>query len=353
MVGDELVQIDRVPDQPDADVSLKGFGGQRISLFDTSPQVHPINQSVYKVKVEGPGAVFPPNGLPVLHLTMRNDDGGPGFRSDSRLHFTAPEDGEYVLHLRDVRGIEGADFAYRLTVRDDTPDFTLTAMPGNPNVPRGGRIPVEVTANRTLGYDGPIEIKVKGLPTGITAEGTAIGAGQGSATLIFKAAPDAPLTGSAAPFKIEGRAKISGREVVRVADDYMPLRVASVMPPPDVVVSAEPKEIAIEPGKTVTVTLHVDRMNGFAGRVPCNVRNLPPGVVVDNVGLNGVLVTEDQTSRTFTLRAEDWAWPLDQPIYVVAEVESNSSTTHASTPLLLKVRSKQMASAGTTPPAKP
>ena len=353
MVGDELVQIDRVPDQPDADATLKGFGGQRISLLDTSPQVHPMNQSVYKVKVEGPDAVFPPNGLPVLHLAMRNDDGGPGFGPDSRLHFTAPADGEYVLHLRDVRGIEGADFAYRLTVRDDAPDFTLTAMPGNPNVPRGGRIPVEVTANRTLGYDGPIELKVKGLPAGITAEETTIGAGQDSATVIFKAAPDAPLTGTATPFKIEGRAKVNGRDLVRVADESMPLRVASVMPPPDLVVSAEPKEIAIEPGKTVTVTLHVDRKNGFAGRVPCNVRNLPPGVVVDNVGLNGVLVTEDQTSRTFTLRAEDWAWPLDQSIYVVAEAESNSPTTHASTPLLLKVRGKQMASSGTTSSAKP
>ena len=353
MVGDELVQVDRVPDQPDADASLKGFGGQRISLLDTSPQVHPMNQSVYKVKIEGPDAVFPPNGLPVLHLAMRNDNGGPGFGPDSRLHFTAPADGEYVLHLRDVRGIEGADFAYRLTVRDDAPDFTLTAMPGNPNVPRGGRIPVEVTANRTLGYDGPIELKVKGLPTGITADETAIGAGQDSATVIFKAAPDAPLTETAAPFKIEGKAKINGRDLVRVADESMPLRVASVMPPPDLVVSAEPKEIAIEPGKTVTVTLHVDRKNGFAGRVPCNVRNLPPGVVVDNVGLNGVLVTEDQTSRTFTLRAEDWAWPLDQSIYVVAEAESNSPTTHASTPLLLKVRGKQMASAGTTLSAKP
>ena len=71
------------------------------------------------------------------------------------------------------------------------------------------------------------------------------------------------------------------------------------------------------------------------------------------MGLNGVLVTEDQTTRTFTLRADDWAWPLDQPIYVVGEVESNSPTVHASAPLLLKVRAKQMASAGAVPPAKP
>lgn len=71
--------------------------------------------------------------------------------------------------------------------------------------------------------------------------------------------------------------------------------------------------------------------------MPCSIENLPPGVRVVNVGLNGVLVTEAQTSRTFTLRAEDWAEAIDQPIYVVAEVESNSPTKHPSAPVLLKV----------------
>jgi hypothetical protein len=68
---------------------------------------------------------------------------------------------------------------------------------------------------------------------------------------------------------------------------------------------------------------------------------------VVNVGLNGVLVTETQTSRTFTLQAEDWAKPIEQPIYVVGEVEPDSSTNHASPALELKVTEyKQAASAG-------
>ncbi len=132
------------------------------------------------------------------------------------------------------------------------------------------------------------------------------------------------------------------------------LQLASVIPPPDVVVTTETKEVAIEPGKEVTVTLHVARQNGFKGRVPCSVENLPPGVEVVNVGLNGVLVTEAQTSRTFTLHAEEWAKPIDQPIYVVGQVESNSPTMHPSAPLLLKVSaSKQTASVGQDQPASP
>jgi hypothetical protein len=100
------------------------------------------------------------------------------------------------------------------------------------------------------------------------------------------------------------------------------------------------------------VTLHIERQNGYKGRVPCYVKNLPRGVQVVNIGLNGVLVTETQTSRTFTLRAEDWAKPIEQPIYVVAEVESDSSTNHASPPLELKVTEhKQAASTGGSPAA--
>ena len=106
---------------------------------------------------------------------------------------------------------------------------------------------------------------------------------------------------------------------------------------PDVIVTAGPDHITLEPGQEVKVTLHVERRNGFQGRVPCTVQNLPPGVRVVNVGLNGVLVTETQSTRTFTLHAEDWAKPITQPIYVVGGVESNSPTLHPSAPLLVEV----------------
>jgi hypothetical protein len=115
------------------------------------------------------------------------------------------------------------------------------------------------------------------------------------------------------------------------------LQLASIIPPPDVSVTAEPTQLAIAPGKSLTVTLHIQRQNGFKGRVPCSVENLPPGVRVVNVGLNGVLVTESQSSRTFTLHAEDWAKPITQPFYVVGKVESNSPTMHSSAPIKLQV----------------
>jgi len=341
MIGDELDRIDVIPDQPDFDTIMKGVDGLRLAYLGTSPDLHAVNTPVYRAEVLPPDADVPSNGLPVFHLTWRNDDGGPGYGADSKLDFVAPADGEYLLHLKDIRGMEGPEFAYRLTIRQATPDFELKAEPANPNIPRGGSTLVTVSIVAIRNYSGSIAVEVKGLPKGVSASPATIPPGQDSTVAVLSAALDAPLDAHPAPIEIVGHAEVDGHDLVRTAktEEFTdaPLQLASITPAPDVVVSTEPKEISLEPGKEVTVTLQVDRHNGFKGRVPCFVQNLPPGVRVVNVGLNGVLVTEAQTSRAFTLRAEEWAQPIKQPIYVVALVESNSPTMHPSEALLLKV----------------
>ncbi len=107
MIGDELNQLEFIADQPDADVNLKGIGGLRQAFLGTSPVVRAVNTPVYRAQILPPDAEFPPNGLPVFHLTWRNDDGGPGYGADSRIDFVAPADGQYILHLKDVRGMGG------------------------------------------------------------------------------------------------------------------------------------------------------------------------------------------------------------------------------------------------------
>jgi hypothetical protein len=281
----------------------------------------------------------PPNGLPVFHLTWRNDDGGPGYGADSKLDFVAPSDGEFILHIKDVRGMQGPEFAYRLTLRDAVADYRLKAEPENPNIPRGGSTVVTVSVITRRGELGPIAIEVQGLPKGVTTSEAVIQPGQDSTVVVLSAAADAALDTPSAPIAVVGHEK-SGMTRIANANADRALQVASITPAPDVVVTTEAKDVSIEPGKEVTVTLHIDRHNGFKGRVPCFVQNLPPGVRVVNVGLNGVLVPETQSSRTFTLRAEDWAEPIRQPIYVVGIVESNAPTMHPSAPLLLSVASR-------------
>jgi hypothetical protein len=337
MVGDELDKLVYIADQPDEDVRLRSADGLRWAFMGTSPDVHSVNTPVYRVEILPPGAEFPPNGLPVFHLTWRNDDGGPGYGADSRLNFVAPQDGDYLLHLKDVRGLEGQDFAYRLSLHAANPDYQLRADPENPNVPRGGSALVTVNANRVPGYEGPIEVNVEGLPAGVKASPATIPARQDSTLILLSADASAPVDALPAEFKIVGHAQINGQDRARVANEGALLELASVSPPPDLIVTVEPSPVTFEPGQEVKVTLHVERRNGFQGRVPCTVRNLPPGVRVVNIGLNGVLVTETQSTRTFTLHAEDWAKSITQPIYVVAEVESNSPTKHPSAPLIVEV----------------
>ena len=213
-------------------------------------------------------------------------------------------------------------------------------------------MPVTVSADRLQGYDGPIEIEVKGLPPGVTADPAKISAGEDSTVIVLSASAAASVDAPPGTMEIVGHATINGRDLARSANlnamlEEQSLQLATIIPPPDVVVTTDTRQVSLEPGQQVTVTLHIDRQNGYKGRVPCYVKNLPRGVQVVNIGLNGVLVTETQTSRTFTLRAEDWAKPIEQPIYVGGEVESDSSTNHASPLLELKVTEhKQAATEG-------
>ena len=96
MIGDELDRIAVIPDQPDADIQTEGAGGLRIAFLGTSPDVHAVNTPAYRAEILPADAKFPPNGLPVFHLTWRNDDGGPGYGADSRLDFVGA--GRWRLH---------------------------------------------------------------------------------------------------------------------------------------------------------------------------------------------------------------------------------------------------------------
>jgi hypothetical protein len=277
----------------------------------------------------------------VAHLYYRNDDAqGAAPTRDSLVHFTAPIDGDYLVRIEDARGIEDDRFAYRLTIREERPDFTITANPPNPNVPRGGRVAIQVTATRLDEFAGAIDVQVEGLPAGMHADAAVIPQGQTSTIVEIAADQNAELVEPAA-IRIVGRSGGHSHE----ADAGDRLRLLSLAPPADVKVWMEPAMVAINPGQTLKVKVNVERAAGFTGRVPVDIRNLPPGVFIPDIGLNGVLVNEKETSREFTLVAEDWAAPIEQPLYAVARIETRSPTAsaYASLPAALTVRPSAIA----------
>ena len=334
----ELMRVAELPKGPDEDVSFESFRGKRLAFLDTTNEGHALGRPVYKVEVHPPGATFSPNGLPLFTLHYRNDDGGPMWGKDSRLAFTAPKAGTYYVRLSDARGESGGNYAYRLTLAPPRPDFELFASPSNPNVPRGGRVPVLVTVYRHDGFDGPIEVELRGLPEGLTSSRGTILAGESDVALTVEASPAAGrLT---APLQVVGTAEIGGRSVTHDARTDQEVSVLAVSAPPDVrVVSVEPAVIELAPGGSAKLRARIQRENGFAGRVPVSVLNLPYRVTVPDIGLNGILITETQDSREFEIVAGENAPAVEQTLFVTARVETNgvSSPEQASVPITIRV----------------
>ncbi len=332
LLGGELLRIKELPPNPDADCAFVSERGRRVGYLDTTPTHHAMGVPMYKVAVHPPGTTFPPNGFPVVTLYYRNDDGGPAHGRDSRLFFDAPADGDYLVRIGDSRGQGGSDYAYRLTVRPPRPDFNVSFSPTAPAVWKGGAVPVSVTADRSDGYDGAIAVRLENVPAGFSAPATSIPAGENSTAFALYAEPGAKSPSKWPPLRLVAEAVIDGRKVVKEVTGGLPKAVE----PGDIVTVTEQSEVTLRPGGRVGLRVKVERRNGFAGRIPLEVRGLPHGVRVLDIGLNGILVTEKETARTVVIYAEPWVQPQEHPFVVLARREGKN-TEHAAKTVLLKV----------------
>ncbi len=332
LVGNELMRIRALPRNPDDDCQFWTEGGRRRGYLGTTPTFHPIGQPMYKVSFHPPGTTFPPNGLPVVTLFYRNDDGGGGFGKDSRLVFDPPADGDYQVRIGDARGQGGPRHAYQLTVRPPRPDFTVRFNPTTPSVSKGSAVSINVSADRRDEFDGPIEVRLENLPPGFSAPATTIPSGEISTSLALYAEPTATVPAKAPSLKLIARAMLDGKEVQREAAGGVP----KVIDPGDIVTITQEREVTLPPGGEVRLTVKVERRNGFKGRIPIDVKGLPHGIEVLDIGLNGILITEQETTRTIVLRAEPWVAPMAHPIVVLARREGKN-TEHAAKSVLLRI----------------
>jgi hypothetical protein len=335
-VGNELLRIRELPKNPDDDCQFYSVGGQRQGFLDTTPAHLSLGTPMYKVELHPPGKTFPPNGFPVIPVPYCNDDGGPGYGKDSRLFFDPPTDGEYQVRITDARGHGGSEYAYRLTVRPPRPDFAVRFNPTSPSVWKGGGIPISVTADRIDGYEGAIELRLENLPPGFSAPATTIPSGETTTAFTLFAEPAAATPEKAPPLKLIARAVADGRELVHEAQGGLPKTVE----PGDLVTVTEQSEVTVRPGQETRLTVKIERRNGHTGRVPLDVRGLPHGVRVLDIGLNGILITEKETSRTVVLYAEPWVRPTTHPFVVLARSE-RKGTEHAAKSVLLRVVDEQ------------
>jgi hypothetical protein len=103
---------------------------------------------------------------------------------------------------------------------------------------------------------------------------------------------------------------------------------------------AQPREITIAPGERVAAWLRVDR-RGNDALIGLDVEGLPHGVIVDNIGLNGVQIRAGEFEREIALSCARDVPEQDRLIHVVAGNARASESVEglqASFPILLKVR---------------
>lgn len=344
---------------PDADAQFYPENGNRFAFFDTTPRAHALGEPAYIVVPYAVGTVLPNNGLPVFTLNYENDDDAQRkLGKDSRLTFVAPADGEYLVRVTDVRGFGGENFKYELIVRRPEPDFKVTLAQKDLTINAGSGKPFTVKAERTDSFQGPIRVEIAGLPPGFTATSPlVIQEGLYEATGVINADADAaaPTAGQLKEIKFTATAEVCSKERTKDGGGFAALKVAAK---PKVLVYLEPlvgqasgppapgegnstagqrpAPLTIAPGGTIAARLRVER-NGFADRIAFDVANLPHGIIVDDIGLSGVLIPEKQTERTIFLRAEPWVREQSRTFFATAQVDGNQ----CSLPLVLKVESKQ------------
>ncbi len=353
----EVVKLFRAPQGPDSGFQFYTSSAKRRTYFDTSATVHANEEPCYIVEPRPIGTSPAPNGLPFFVINHSNDDDGDRvLGSDSRLHFTAPENGYYMIRISETRAFAGDRFPYRLTVRESKPDFKVTLNGADITVNRDSGRDFSLSADRLDGFEGEINIVLDNLPEGWAASTPlAIQAGHTEARGTLFALPSAadPTPEMLAKIRVTARARIGDSEVNKPVKAFSKIKLAEK---PRLLVTLEsdsrhkflaqtngatppnprdvnPVEITITPGSTVPAWLSVQR-NGYDELVTFSVDNLPHGVIVDNIGLNGVLLPKGELERQIFFTAERWVPETDRLCYAV----ENQAGRQTSRPVLIKVR---------------
>jgi hypothetical protein len=167
-------------------------------------------------------------------LLAENDDGFPldymwmhdYLSTDSRLSFKAPQDGEYIVRVREAAGLFGPRAVYRLSAKLSSPDFQLWQFPdGTPIWGAGSTAATLVKIERLAGYEGNIELSIEGLPPGWKGSTSTSFGGPGprpayhfrDRVFLTITAPADAKPGDCTTFRVVGKGMQSGQELRRFA----------------------------------------------------------------------------------------------------------------------------------------
>jgi len=345
----EVVKLWHYPRGVDSGYMVYPGTDKRFAYFGTTAVTHALNESAYTVVPHSPGTKLVPSSLPVFPIYYENDDEGKRqLGADSYLRFVAPADGEYLAVVSDVRGFGGESYNYELNVRRPQPSFEVSVELDDTSIDKGSGREFLAKVVRKDGFAGEVRVAIEGLPAGFFASSpVVIQAEQSHAygTINLLADSNQATSSSADGVRITSSAEIRGELITNEVAPFGALEIGK-LPKVKVSVTAKqtgavtaaplsgqpahikPIELVIAPGETISAVVRLQREAGFEDEVKLGVdlagRNLPHGVYIDNIGLNGLLVTKGSNEREFFITAAQWVPETTRRFHLRAELPEES-----------------------------
>jgi hypothetical protein len=298
------------------------------------------------------------------NVLAANDD---TFGKDSRIEWTAPNDGEFLLEVRDLAGKAGANYFYNISAAKLRPDFGIKCDTDRAMIAPGNRTTWYIQAERRHGFAGEIKIEVKGLPAGVTASALTVPANMTTGTIFLTAAPDAKqdaalveVIGTATLPDENGKSAEVTHTAIPITEVYLPgggrglypvqTQAVGITEANDLEVSANTQNITLKPGESVKIEMEIKRRADYNKPVTLDVRvqhlggvfvnPLPPGVTVDD-GASKTLLSETENKGWIVLKAApDAAEIKNLPLAVLANSSVNfvMKVWYAAPPISLSVQ---------------
>lgn len=236
--------------------------------------------------------------------------------SDPSYIFKAPEDGTYLILLKDGVSSVKSDprLIYRLAIRKPQPDFRVVAVPDGSAeglmLRKGGRDVIHIVAYRQDQFDGEITVSATGLPAGVITEDIIIGPGNHYGTLILTAADAAPA--GIGTLQLTAKATINGAEVTRPARygaalktfqfaqpnsniasvpsrlvERLQVSVSEAEPAPQVLTIGDGKMLETSRGGVIKIPYTLKKLEGTAGNLIGFPVDFPPNTNAPQVNIGG------------------------------------------------------------------
>ncbi len=244
-----------------------------------SLQVPPMTRLIFEVNAQRLGSqldaflsLFDSKGE---QLTVNDDVIG----AEARIDFSFPQEGKYVISIRDLNNQGGSNFPYRLSIAPLRPDFGLTVIPENPRVTRGGTTNLTVSINRIDEFREAISLYFAGFPQDFDVSPVLIGPDQTQTQVTITAPKSADL--GLIKTMAWGRGSIHHNLVER---NSTPIYL-TVIDHPKYILKATDLSIHVVQGKSVELHVLAIREEEFNKLINLSVVGLPANMSAANTSI--------------------------------------------------------------------